>query len=101
MADPVDLFGNAGDPAQLSLFGEGDDRIPTPAQAFAPDPESIRKRLRAILEKARGATTMPWPERDVRMWEVVFPNMTNWLPELEAEQLRFEFFQEIERLKAA
>ena len=44
---------------------------------------------------------MPWPERDVRMWQTVFPQMANWLPEEEANQLRFEFAQEIERLKAA
>ena len=48
-----------------------------------------------------GATTMPWPARDARMWQTVFPQMANWLPEDEAEQLRFEFAQEIERLKAA
>jgi hypothetical protein len=31
----------------------------------------------------------------------VFPQMANWLPEEEAAQLRFEFAQELERLKAA
>jgi hypothetical protein len=35
------------------------------------------------------------------MWETVFPQMANWLPEEEAEQLRFEFAREIDRLKAA
>ena len=33
------------------------------------------------------------------MWQTVFPNMAKWLPEEEADQLRFEFAQEIERLK--
>jgi hypothetical protein len=42
---------------------------------------------------------MPWPERDARMWQTVFPNMANWLPADEAEQLRLEFAQEMERLK--
>ena len=41
---------------------------------------------------------MPWSERDVRMWQMVFPNMAKWLPEEEAAQLRFEFDREIERL---
>jgi hypothetical protein len=44
---------------------------------------------------------MPWSERDARMWQIVFPNMANWLPEDEAEQLRFEFAREMERLRQA
>jgi len=32
------------------------------------------------------------------MWQAVFPNMAKWLPEPEADQLRFEFAQEMERL---
>jgi hypothetical protein len=35
------------------------------------------------------------------MWQTVFPNMAKWLPEDEAEQLRFEFAREMERLKLA
>ena len=42
-----------------------------------------------------------WSERDARMWQTVFPQMANWLPDDEADQLRFDFIQEIERLKAA
>jgi hypothetical protein len=44
---------------------------------------------------------MPWPERKARMWQTVFPQMANWLPDDEAGQLCFEFAREIERLKAA
>ncbi len=44
---------------------------------------------------------MPWPERDARMWQVVFPQMADWLPTAEADQLRLAFAEEIERLKAA
>jgi hypothetical protein len=42
---------------------------------------------------------MPWSERDARMWQTVFPNMAKWLPDEEADQLRFEFARELERLK--
>ncbi len=35
------------------------------------------------------------------MWQTVFPQMANWLPDDEAGQLCFEFAREIERLKAA
>lgn len=99
MADHGDLFGHT--PAQGSLFGPGPDRLQPPVQRFLPDPEKVRQRLMALLEKARSAERMPWPERDARMWQIVFPNMANWLPHAEAEQLRFEFAQEMERLKRA
>jgi hypothetical protein len=97
MADNVDLFGHG--PAQGSLFGDGDDRLQVPARCYAPDPEKVRQRLRVLLEKARSAKEMPWSERDARMWQAVFPNMANWLPDDEAGQLRLEFAQEMERLK--
>lgn len=99
MADQTDLFGHA--PAQGSLFGSGDDRLQAPVQRYLPDPEKVRQRLKALLEQARSADKMPWPERDARMWQIVFPNMANWLPNDEADQLRFEFAQEMERLKQA
>jgi len=44
---------------------------------------------------------MPWPDRDARMWQIVFPQMTNWLPPDEAAQLRFAFAQEMQRLDQA
>ena len=97
MADHVDLFGHR--PAQGSLFGEGVDRLQAPVRRYVPDPEKVRQRLKALLEKARSAEKMPWSERDARMWQTVFPNMANWLPEDEAAQLRLEFTQEMERLK--
>jgi hypothetical protein len=94
-----DLFGHG--PAQGSLFGAGEDRLQSPAQRSTPDPEKVRRRLRSLLDKARSAETMPWSERNARMWQIVFPNMANWLPEAEAEQLRFEFAREMERLRQA
>ena len=97
MADDVDLFGQS--PAQGSLFGDGDDRLQAPVRRYLPDPEKVRQRLKALLEKARCAEKMPWSERDARMWQTVFPNMANWLPDDEAAQLRLEFAREIERLK--
>ena len=101
MADPIDLFGHPVGPDQLSLFGPGEDRLQPPRQVFTPDPETIRLRLNTLLAKARKAPVMPWPDRDARMWQTVFPQMANWLPDEEADQLRFEFAREIERLKAA
>jgi hypothetical protein len=42
---------------------------------------------------------MPWEPRKARMWQTVFPQMANWLPDDERDQLRFEFAQEMERLQ--
>jgi hypothetical protein len=99
MTNDTDLFGRSS--AQGSLFGRGEDRLQAPRQRSTPDPETIRRRLQSLLEKARAAQSMPWSERDARMWQTIFPNMANWLPDEEADQLRFEFAQEIERLKRA
>src|SRR6266481_1839882 len=99
MMDETDLFGQG--PAQGSLFGSGQDRLQAPRQRSTPDPETVRLRLKSLLEKARTAEKMPWSERDARMWQTVFPNMAKWLPKDEADQLRFEFAQEMERLNGA
>lgn len=98
MDDP-DLFGQG--PAQRSLFGSGSDRLQPRQQNALPDPEVIRRRLASLLQKVRSSERMPWPERDARMWQTVFPNMAKWLPQDEADQLRLEFSQEIERLQRA
>jgi hypothetical protein len=94
-----DLFGHT--PAQGSFFGDGENRMPSPQKDYEPDPVKIRKRLHDLLSKAKSAKTMPWNERESGMWKIVFPQMANWLPEPEAEQLRFEFEQEMQRLAAA
>ena len=97
MTDDTDLFGKS--PTQGSLFGAGEDRLKAPRQSSLPDPETVRIRLKSLLEMARSAEKMPWSERDARMWQTVFPNMAKWLPDEEADQLRFEFAQEMDRLK--
>ena len=99
MADDVDLFGHG--PAQGSLFGDGERSLASPRSPLrARSREGSRQRLTALLEKARSAERMPWSEREARMWQTVFPNMANWLPDHEAAQLRLEFAQEMERLRA-
>jgi hypothetical protein len=100
MSDPSDVR-FSGEPDQLSLFGAGEEAMQPPARGFVADTELVRRRLHALLERARGAAVMPWPDRDARMWQTVFPQMADWLPDDEANQLRFAFMQEIERLKAA
>ncbi len=96
-----DLFGNPAG-GQHSLFGDAENLIPHPkAPDILPDPNRVREKLHALLETAKTADRMPWTERKARMWQIVFPQMANWLPADEASQLRFEFAQELERLKLA
>ncbi len=99
MTDQIDLFGYR--PAQGSLFGEGEDRLQSGQDSTVPEPQAIRLRLHSLIDKARSSDTMPWSERDARMWQIVFPNMAKWLPEDEAEQLTFEFAKELARLAQA
>ena len=65
------------------------------------DPDDVRVELLEILAIARAARDeAPWDRRTHRYHEVVFPQMANWLPEDEAEQLCFEFSKELERIEA-
>lgn len=88
----ADLF--ESDP-QSDLFGHE----PTPV--YRPDPVKVRSRLHKILAEARAAERLPWEPARVSLYRTIFPQMTLWLPEEEAAQLRFEFETELERLKAA
>lgn len=89
---------------QLDLFGEAQPELPgveRPALVYRADPDKVRAELLAVLAKARAARSFPWDARRTLYWRVVFPQMTNWLPDEEAAQLRLEFETEIRRLDAA
>jgi hypothetical protein len=82
------------DPPQPDLFG-GVTRV------YRPDPEKVRARLHKILAEARAAKKNPWEPSTVSLYRTIFPQMTDWLPEDEGAQLRFQFEKELKRLKAA
>jgi hypothetical protein len=84
----TDLFGT-----QADLFG------PPPKQSYAPSLATVRAEVNKVLEKAQIAKEMPWTAKEVSFWKTVFPQMTNWLPESEGEQLRQAFMVEICRLE--
>jgi hypothetical protein len=88
-----DLF---HDGSQSDLFGED---VPTPE--YRADPDSVRAELYKILAEARAAQKLPWEPKTVLLYRTIFPQMTNWLPDEEGAQLRFEFETEIKRLQAA
>ena len=89
----LDLFAPDADP---DLFG---GEAPTPE--FRADPDDVRASLHRILAEARAAETVPWDRQKLRLYRTVFPQMTLWLPDEEAAQLRFEFETELTRLEAA
>ncbi len=74
---------------------------PAAAPAYRPDPGKVRSRLHKILAEARAAQTLPWEPATVSLYRTIFPQMSLWLPDEEAAQLRFEFEAEMARLEAA
>jgi hypothetical protein len=89
-----ELFGFG--PKQLG-FDLGDSQK---AKSYEPDRDEVRRELYEVLAEARGAVDeCPWDERTFDYHKVVFPQMANWLPEGERDQLRFEFAREVERIE--
>jgi hypothetical protein len=89
---------------QLDLFGESQPELPgveRTAAVYRADPDEVRAELFRVLAQACAAKSLPWDPRRTLYWRTVFPQMTNWLPDEEAAQLRFEFATEIQRLEAA
>ena len=76
-------------------------RASKPAAVYRADPDKVRAELLRVLAKVRAAQSFPWDARRTLYWRTVFPQMTNWLPDEEAAQLRFAFETEIRRLEAA
>jgi hypothetical protein len=87
-----DLFGAE---TRTELFDENAAPV-----LYRGDPDRVRARLHKILAEARAAQTMPWDGNKIRLYQTIFPQMTNWLPDDEAAQLRFEFETELARLAA-
>ena len=81
---------------QSDLSGEN-----TPTPEYRADPDAVRAELYKILAEARAAERLPWEPKTVLLYRTIFPQMTNWLPDEEGAQLRFEFEAEIKRLEAA
>ena len=82
---------------QADLFGNEPETVPS----YLPDPDKVRSELLDILARAKAAPNVPWKPSEQSFYLLVFPQMTNWLPDDEAKLLRFEFEQELERLMAA
>jgi hypothetical protein len=94
--DAPDLFGRR--PMQGDLFGS-DQPLTERRQV---DPAKVRLLLETMLCDLRAAEqTSPWPLQTTRLNQLLFPQMSNWLPPEERDQLRFEFEAELKRLNLA
>jgi hypothetical protein len=89
-----DLFGYS--PRQSDLFANEPVRNNGIGVA---DPAQVRKRALTILAEARSAASKsPWDERTTGLYQIIFPQMVNWLPIEEAAQLKLDFSSELARL---
>lgn len=86
--------------AQLDMFADEADLLPSAPVVFRPDADRVRRRLARILTEARAAATMPWDDNQLRLYEKVVPQMSLALPEAEAAQFRLEFEAEVARLSS-
>ena len=68
---------------------------------YRADPEKVRAELKRIIGEIRAAATLPWDEPRLSYYRIVVPQMSLWLPEDEAAQIRLDFEAEIARLGAA
>ena len=90
------------------MHGQGDlftnlqaDLLEHATPAYRADPDEVRADLHRILAEARAAKVVPWTPSTLSLYRTIFPQMTNWLPEEEGAQLRFQFEEELARLEAA
>ena len=87
-----DLFGKT----QARLFPE-----PEAPVDYRPDPDKVRAKILRIITEARSASTFPWDSARQKFYRTVVSQMSLWLPEEEASQLRFAFDEEFKRLEMA
>ena len=78
-------------------FDFGEEPAP---RGYEPDLDEVREDLAEILAAARAVTEDNlWDLRTYKYNNIVFPNMSKWLPDDERDQLCFEFFRELERIE--
>ncbi|WP_417230526.1 hypothetical protein [Brevundimonas sp.] len=79
--------------SQFELFER-----PVEQRSIAPSVEGVRARLESLLASLRVADVMPLTDKQLRFWQTVVPQMTNWLPPEEKAAICVEFDGHVERL---
>ena len=81
---------------QGDLFGS------TSAPVYRPDPELVRRRIDRILAQLRAEESVrDWVHGRASLLRIVFPQLTERLPEEEAARFDSEFEAEMARLDAS
>ena len=78
------------------------DLFPQASKVESPIPsvDSVRARFEAVLSALRAASTeVPLTPRELAYWEIVTPQMANWLPVEEREAVCAEFSDHVARLR--
>lgn len=74
--------------------------LPVPPRPEPDYPALARAELVQALALAEGAVDQPpWPYRDQRMWRVLFPQMSGWLPDDERADLLGRFMPALDRIE--
>lgn len=63
-----------------------------------PSADQVRARLEALLNGLRAADTLPLTDKQLRFWQTVVPQMTNWLSAEEKAAVCAEFEGHIARM---
>jgi hypothetical protein len=83
--------------SQMDLFPQA-----VTVESPIPSVDSVRARFEAMLSALRAATEdLPFTPRELAYWEVVTPQMANWLPSEEREAVCAEFLNHLSRLGKA
>ena len=81
--------------SQMDLFAQ-----PVEAPSPIPSVDAVRARFEAMLGALRAAARdLPFTPRELAYWEVVTPQMANWLPPEEREAVCAEFAAHLARLR--
>ena len=79
--------------SQFEMFAPAAQPVST-----VPSADQVRGRLESLMRTLRQADTLPLTEKQLRFWQTVVPQMTNWLPSDERSAICAEFESEIARL---
>lgn len=79
--------------SQIEMFANTAQTVST-----VPNADQVRARLTALLRGLRAADSLPLTEKQLRFWQTVVPQMTNWLPADEKTAICDEFDGHVTRL---
>jgi hypothetical protein len=83
--------------SQMDLFPQA-----STVESPVPSVDAVRARFETMLAALRAATDdLPFTPRELAYWEVVTPQMANWLPPGEREAICVEFSDHLLRLRKA